>query len=378
MAQKCLSHVRLSPSHYFRSKILLNGWELCPITEIPHTKTEEFMISRPCSMAQCDGTDSSVPLIVRSQQATGTVNVGRRQYDYMHFARAFLLSLGLLLHGSWFCRSHGFKVLFDLIHSFRMESFFLIAGIFSAHTLCRVSPVKFLLRRSERLGIPLLFCTLTLTFLGHLLPPIVVAKECFPVDLAGHLWFLRTLLLLVLTLFLLHLVWPEIDQRIKLLRVKPLVFLFALVGIQYFALHLNNLLVTHIWHSSYLLGDLVNTINYAPWLAGGYILFHHGELLEKLIDSLPFNVCNVAAFLLLKPLLERSGAVLHLVLAWHGVYILSICGLLFGLSRRFSSNPHPCVRSLSDASYTIYLLHLPIMALLCEFPLSRQAPNLTT
>jgi glucans biosynthesis protein C len=228
---------------------------------------------------------SSVLLIVQSQQATGTAHAVRTQYDYLHFARAILLSLGLLLHGAWFCSDgrDGFKVLFDLIHSFRMESFFLIAGFFSAHTLCRLSPVKFLLRRSERLGIPLLFCGLTLTFLSHLLghvrrgPPIVMLRESFPLDPGVHLWFLRILLFLVLTLFLLHLVWPEIDQGIKLLRIKPLVFLFALVGIRFFALHLTHLLVSHIWRFPCLLRDLENAINYVPWLAGGYILFHHGE-----------------------------------------------------------------------------------------------------
>jgi glucan biosynthesis protein C len=51
---------------------------------------------------------------------------------------------------------------------------------------------------------------------------------------------------------------------------------------------------------------------------------------------------------------------------WEGAYVLSMLGLLIWLAGRFFSDPHPEVRALADASYTIYLFHWPIMALCYE------------
>src|SRR6201988_1204114 len=94
------------------------------------------------------------------QERIESTLVGSSSYDYLHSVRAFLLLLGLLLHAALFCTSgsDAFTTLHDLIHSFRMEGFFLLSGLFSAYTISKVSSVGFALRRCERLGIPLVVC----------------------------------------------------------------------------------------------------------------------------------------------------------------------------------------------------------------------------
>ena len=91
-----------------------------------------------------------------------SATVGSLKYGYLHFARAFLLALGFLFHAAWLCTDGNdvFKSGMDVIHGFRMEGFFVIAGLLSAHSLRRVPSSRFLLRRTERLGIPLLFFSL--------------------------------------------------------------------------------------------------------------------------------------------------------------------------------------------------------------------------
>src|SRR5262245_10746740 len=76
---------------------------------------------------------------------------------YIDFCRAVLFSLGVILHSAWLLkdRSPFLTHVHDFIHSFRMESFFLIAGFFSAMTLYRNPPEKFLRMRLLRLFVPL-------------------------------------------------------------------------------------------------------------------------------------------------------------------------------------------------------------------------------
>src|SRR4029453_6318893 len=70
-------------------------------------------------------------------------------YHYMDFSRAVLLSLGIVFHAALLCENRGaaFCGLAALLHTFRMESFFLIAGFFSAMALQKRSVADFVVQR---------------------------------------------------------------------------------------------------------------------------------------------------------------------------------------------------------------------------------------
>jgi glucans biosynthesis protein C len=314
------------------------------------------------------------------------VNSGNRRHDYLHFARAFLLGLGLLLHAAVLCSrgDDSFQGIFQLIHSFRMEAFFLIAGFFSARTLGRSSPSTFLLRRVERLGVPLLFCTITLATLGHTLRHIRSAQSTLIlvkrdhsglVDLSGHLWFLEVLIVLSPGIFLLHLAWPSVDQKIRRCQIEPLGFLVLVGIIEFFTIHWDHALKPQLAHLPHLHDVIGRLVAYAPWLCIGYILFHQEEIFEWLRESTTFNVSNIAAFLILKRFFEQLGPCHYLFEVWRGIYILSVCGMILWFSKRLFGDPPATVRSISDASYTMYLLHWPIMALAYEFALPHVRPG---
>src|SRR6185436_13780013 len=101
---------------------------------------------------------------------------------------------------------HGF------IHSFRMDSFFLITGFFSAMILFRNPPEKFLRMRLLRLFVPLvIWGTLINVFLNcalrnnwHNISFLESASYWVDEEWLGHLWFLGTLIVYVLLLYGLH------------------------------------------------------------------------------------------------------------------------------------------------------------------------------
>ena len=67
--------------------------------------------------------------------------------------------LGIVLHAAYLCVEghHSFQSVHDVIHSFRMEAFYLIAGFFSAVSLERSPAASYLRKRILRLGVPFLF-----------------------------------------------------------------------------------------------------------------------------------------------------------------------------------------------------------------------------
>jgi glucan biosynthesis protein C len=292
-------------------------------------------------------------------QGAASLNACDRDYAHLHFVRAFLMCLGFLLHATLFCTAGGdaFQALFDLIHSFRMECFFVIAGFFSARTLGRKSPRVFLLRRCERLGIPLIFCTIVFAVLDHLFPSlgirpawIVVPGGPVRAELASHLWFLRTLVILVSAMFVLRVARPGLDSWLKEFRVTPAVFLVSLAGANFLTLHWTHGLHPEYWHLPHLISNLDSAIIYTPWFAAGYILFHHEDLLERIASLLLFNTLNIGAFLLLRPSLEGTVFGHYLAQAWQGAFIVSVFGLLFWCSRRFFGNPPAGVQAVANAS----------------------------
>lgn len=295
------------------------------------------------------------------------------RFHYMDFSRAALFSLGIVLHAAWLCQNHSlvFQGVFAFIHSFRMPGFFLIAGFFAARTLARFSPEEFLVKRLRRLAIPLVVCTLLDTVINcanH------TTWGDYSVELSGnywatgdwleHLWFLGTLIFYVLVLVGVKKIWRSMDSRIQGIRLDS-IWLFLLVSIiLYISVHIERALPGTPWRKVWFVIDQIKVFQYWTFFAFGYLLFHNRELLDQLSKRVICNGISAALYWALGPLLSPLPMGSFVMQLWQGVYILNMCGLLFWCAQRFFGRENRVVRAVSEASYTMYLVHWPIIVIL--------------
>src|SRR5439155_8762242 len=110
--------------------------------------------------------------------------------------------------------------------------------------------------------------------------------------------------------------------------------------------------------------DQIQFLKYCSFFVAGYFLFHHQSLLEQLSKRVVFNSSSAALFWLAGPVVSKLVGGRYVMQLWEFVYALNMCGLLFWIAKRFFDKGNRAVRSVSDASYTMYLVHWPIMILL--------------
>lgn len=294
------------------------------------------------------------------------------RFYYLDFSRAVLFSLGLVIHAALVLRGQGavFSLVYRFIHSFRMESFFLIAGFFSGMMLTKRGAGAFLRERLLRLGVPLVFCGLTFnTMLAWVLQEhgqgfAFVASPRYWLEghWLEHLWFLATLIVYVGLAAAAGKLCPAIDQTIrnarpKLVWVIPCVSVARLVSVQFNVHCLSGIPSDRIWFEEAV-------IEYWAFYLTGYLFYHHQELLEELIQWNRVTAVGVGLFWALTLAKSKILGAPLVVEALRGAYSLGVCALLFAVARRVCNREHPIVRAFSDASYTIYLVHWPFMAIL--------------
>lgn len=335
--------------------------------------------------------------------------------------RALALLLGVLLHASmsflpgaqhfWIGRDSDPSVLlgpvFFAIHLLRMPLFFFLAGLFACLSLERLGAAAFARDRWRRIALPLLALWFPIIMLivgaltlgtwatlapGQSLPP---APKTPPLSLhyfpLAHLWFLYMLSAFYLALLPLALlarcapgkrVLGALGDALTAMlghRLAPLglalVGLLPALALQVHALH-------------------------APWYAWFGVPTPDQSLLPALPAWVAFGLASAAGWCaanaraeLLARWAAHSGRHLLLALtgtaaalAWQGLtpqlkpaaadwqtfgyawlYAAScwlwIAGLV-GAAQRWLSDPMPLARYLADASYWVYLLHLPFVMLL--------------
>ena len=159
---------------------------------------------------------------------SSTAGTQVQRYHGLDGLRGFAMLLGIVLHGAlpYFSRMAGFEsiwpadddqstllfLVFEFIHTWRMPTFFLLAGFFAHLVLDRRSTSAFVLDRLKRIALPL---ALFGAIMAVIIPPIwvygwygVISLEIFrdvlkerqdldsSGELVAHLWFLYYLLLM--------------------------------------------------------------------------------------------------------------------------------------------------------------------------------------
>lgn len=324
--------------------------------------------------------------------------------------RGGALLLGVVLHASlsffpqqiWIVaddsRSIGAAWLFFAIHLFRMTAFFLIAGLFAHMMLSRKGWMGFVRDRAVRIAGPLLAfwfpvmagIVTALVWNAHANglvtpgapppPPPTYDWTNFPLT---HLWFLYVLTLFCVAALILRAPFAALDRNGGWGRFVDRIT-GALIG-PWTPVLLAAPLALALWQDPKWIaffavptpdaGVIPNTaalVGFGLAFGLGFLLDRRRDLLGRIAAWSPLFlivavVSGVAAYQLaggpriapmVEPTQEKAIAAGVVALA---VYASALAAM--GLCLRFLSGHSPVRRYLADASYWVYILHLPLVML---------------
>ncbi|MCH2194880.1 acyltransferase family protein [Kordia sp.] len=332
--------------------------------------------------------------------------------------RAIMMMLGLVLHSAltYNVTNHGnvwiikdtaatnittdFLVL--MIHSFRMPIFFLIAGFFGAMLFYERSPKRMIKNRIARIVFPFIlfliilapivqfsfdYASLTLQGNEHALTTTLAPFSEFNFYIpksTSHLWFLYYLIyatgFAVILAFILRKI-PKLSQQIKFIGnwifQRPLARILIFSGMTFVVLTL--LKTPMVASSTSLPPDIATFLYYTSFYLVGWILYTSKQHLQTLIKYDWLTVITAIFLVMTQGVLiefmdlglkpnSNSPILITLSSLTVWLFIFGITGLFI----RHGSHHSKRMRYISDASYWVYLIHLPLTAL---FPiLLRELP----
>jgi glucan biosynthesis protein C len=290
----------------------------------------------------------------------------------------FLMLLGIPYHAallfqnevSWYAtvasNSAVARFIIALIHIFRMPAFFLVSGYLAAIILMRSDPREWLKGRYVTLGIPLTFGLMILHPI-QVLVPAAAASEDLTAALrgkgVGHLWFLFALLgISTLTVLV----------RDRLPRTKHLpasvVAIGAYVGV---ALCVAIATVAREWigGGGIPLGNTINSIIWGiaygfPYFLLGMLMVKRHDIAQKLTPRATLSYIAIGtlivAYVIIMPLKVDT---LASTIAAGLLAIPMTTSILLACSRHlyFRSSK---IDLLTRSSFTVYLVHHPIIVVL--------------
>lgn len=324
--------------------------------------------------------------------------------------RAGALLLGVILHASlsffpqqtWIVaddsRSIGAAWLFFAIHLFRMTAFFLIAGLFAHMMLARKGGWGFARDRASRIAGPLLAfwfpvmagIVTALVWNAHANglvvpgapppPPPTYDWTNFPLT---HLWFLYVLTLFCAAALILRAPFAALDRNGGWGRIVDRMT-GALVG-PWTPLVLAAPLALALWldpewiaffavptPDEGLVPDAAALVGFGLAFGLGFLIDRRRDLLDRIAAWSPLFLIVAAASgvwawtlaggpnlaPMVEPTADKALAAGVVALA---VYASALAAM--GLCLRFLTGRNPVLRYLADASYWIYILHLPLVML---------------
>lgn len=327
--------------------------------------------------------------------------------------RAFALLLGVVFHagfsfipglppGLWAITDSSPSVAISILaftsHIFRMTLFFLIAGFFARMAFHRKGARGFWADRGQRILVPLVVGWIVLaptigmiwvwgwtkTFAGTLpappvdLPPPPAAPFQFM-----HLWFLYYLFLLYLLVIGVRGLVLALDRHGSVRRAAD-ALVAGLVRTGTAALVLPVPLVTALvahpmWFPWFgiptpdqsLIPQAASLAGYGTAVAFGWLLHRQIHLLATWARHWPLHlagaltatvVCLAIAGLTPSLTPAEPGLAKLVYAASYGLAVWCWTFALIGLAIRFMARPNALVRHAADASYWIYLAHLPVVA----------------
>jgi len=329
----------------------------------------------------------------------------QERYHDLDAVRAFALLAGVVLHGVmsfmtprlWIVgdtvTDSGANVLFYAIHIFRMTTFFVLAGFFARMLLQKRGTGGFIANRLTRIGVPLVvFWPLSLAAIIAMMiianppvpgappspPPPGLSVATFPLT---HQWFLYVLLILYAGAIALKLVTDLLhvgrflglllDGMVTTLTRWDVVTAFLAVPVA--AAFLTNK-AWIMWFGiptpdTGLIPNLAATAGFTTAFVFGWWLHRRADLLDHLKNRWfvyaaaalagtwwCLQIVNVTPSLV--PVAGHDHplyAALYPLTGWSWAFAL------IGAARAFLRRENPAIRYLADASYWVYIVHIPVV-----------------
>ncbi|SNY51260.1 hypothetical protein SAMN06297280_1799 [Arsukibacterium tuosuense] len=332
--------------------------------------------------------------------------------QYLVAARALALLLGIVFHASlsfmpmfigWavmdISTSSTVTLLVLVSHSFRLELFFLLAGYFSRMSCNRRGGYEFIKSRLLRLAMPFClgwFVLRPLLVSGwqmgaqsmqgevnvkNALDSAIATLTAIPKDLfvGTHLWFLYYLLLISFIVLVARYI-VGLNTNLKKSVSSLLYLTIAAVCKSRYSLFILALpAATILWFmqtwgvdtpDKSLIPDAAVTLLYGYFFAFGWLLQGRQTLLQAFIQlnlSRVF-ICAIAIAITcwLSQYQMEKGHYYYVLLKFgfvitYAAMMWSLVSIVLGLCERFLNKPDKKLQYLAEASYWLYLIHLPIV-----------------
>ncbi len=334
-----------------------------------------------------------------------------RRYYSLDALRGVMMMMGLVLHGAqWYMpdtlgilplptdrsTSYVFDLMMLLIHSFRMPLFFVLAGFFAALLVGKRGMKGTYVNRGKRILGPLavgivtilpLTILFTLAFIvsarfgTHELIPTseqleIVGGELreagFPTDQPSlaHLWFLNYLLYFYLMIPLCRAI-VGLSTRIEAGVSRAITSPFAAVAFGLFtALTLWPFRGGIVFEGFlFITPHVPSLIYYGSFFIFGYVFHHYRPILKTferyLAWFVPLSLMLFAASVLATRVemaqAQVTPGVHAIAVLTNGLCTWAMIYMLMGVFLRFFDFKSPWILYLSNASYWVYLIHLPII-----------------
>ncbi|MBO3696986.1 acyltransferase family protein [Roseivirga sp. E12] len=310
--------------------------------------------------------------------------------------RAVMMLLGIVLHATepyslgkdpfWAKDPNGTHIsmnyIFGIIHIFRMPIFFMVAGFFGSMLFYDRGPRLMIKNRVKRILFPFVVFLLLLhpilitvwTFTSETMrvgiTSIMTTMTWLP-EVTYHLWFLYYLLMITALSFGLATLLkraPGFTKRV--VRVFEWLMRRKVIFIMLFSIILFLMLVWmwDTWISTPLsfAPDVPVLLAYSMFYFIGWVLFKSKHFLDNMMrNDWLFTLLGVTVFTLrfvFRPYIDDVlyGA-LNAITVWF--FVFGISGLFIRYASRYSAR----MRYVSDASYWVYLIHLPLTGLIPAF-----------
>jgi len=331
-----------------------------------------------------------------------------RRYYSLDALRGAMMMLGIVLHASqWYVteppgglpvpldtsRSYLFDILLHFIHSFRMPLFFVLAGFFTSLLIDKRSFKGTYINRAQRILIPLLLATvtilpLTMVFMISFMasarfgtqqflitdPQIkIITAEITAAGMPanqpslGHLWFLYYLLYFYLT----------IPVFVMARRWTTTLKLGWLVTSPFFLIALGLYTVCTLWFFRggvlyegfiFIKPHLPSLLYYGSFFFLGFLFHYHRSILETFRKYCgAYAVASLALFPLAMYFTHMDFST-EATGEFHGAAVISNAFLTWtliyffiGLFLRYLDFESPWILYISNSSYWVYLLHMPVV-----------------
>lgn len=305
-----------------------------------------------------------------------TINRGSKmnkdRFHGLDFCRAVLMTLGLFFHcGLIYGSGQDWRVVSDetmsvikfianFIHHFRMEAFYLVSGFFYLLILCKGRD-SFLKDRLVRALIPMLVIGLTLNvMMNHLSDNRTYdwgVNYFMNGKWLGHLWFLGNLIVY----FMVSIPISKLIAK-KAQRLSSAQFYIAIGGLITVAL-IGNAAAKHFGWSTVLFINLGYLFYFYPFFLMGVLAYAAKKHFYSLISirKLPFFL---AAYAVMQGVAKIDvGLTLAQIDFIKQVSHFPLMVSAFSFLNFIGDRESRVIKLFSDASYTIYLLHQPLIIL---------------